>query len=186
MRAQRLRILGVVGSLRRASYNRGLMRAAIELGLPEVEIEVFDLGEFPPFNQDQELDPPDVVQRFKETIRASDALLIATPEYNYGVPGVLKNAIDWASRPYAENPFADKPVGLMGATIGLAGTVRSQLALRQTFVFLNAHPLSQPEVLVTFAEAKFDADGNLIDEETRGYVRDLLEALVAWTRRVGR
>jgi chromate reductase len=123
------------------------------------------------------MDPPEKVRRFKAAIRAADALLIATPEYNYSMPGVLKNAIDVASRPYGDNPFNAKPLAIMGASIGMIATARAQYHLRQSCVFLNMYPLNQPEVMVPFAEKKFDAAGVLTDATTREKISELLRAL---------
>ena len=179
------RILGFAGSLRRGSYNRGLLRAAQQVAPEGVEIEIAALDEIPPYNQDvQSQGDPEPVRLFKERIRAADALLIATPEYNYSIPGVLKNALDWASRPAAESVLRRKPVAIMGASTGRMGTVRAQLALRQVFVFTESLALLKPEVLVSGAAGLFDADGNLLDDETRRRVRELLEALVEWTQRL--
>ena len=127
---------------------------------------------------------PKRVKEFKTKIKAADAILIATPEYNYSVPGVLKNAIDWASRPYGDNSFEDKPVAIMGASIGRIGTARAQYHLRQTCVFLNMHPVNKPEVFVRFAHEKIDENGNVKDKETRKIISELLESLIAWTRRL--
>lgn len=110
--------------------------------------------------------------------------MIATPEYNYSIPGVLKNAIDYASRPYGDKPFNDKPVVNMSASIGLLGGARAQYHLRQTFVFLNMHPVKGPEVIVTFAQNKFDLNGKLTDENTKVFIKQLLENLVNWTNRL--
>ena len=126
------------------------------------------------------------VREFKSRIRGADAILIATPEYNYSVPGVLKNAIDWASRPYGDNAFDGKPVGIMGASIGNLGTARAQYHLRQSLVFLNMFPLNQPEVMIPEAHEKFDEDGKLKDEHTREKIQELLQALVEWTRKLKR
>jgi chromate reductase len=178
------RILGFVGSLRKGSYNKALMRAALEL-LPEnVELEVFDLSEIPPFNQDDERQPPQAVREFKAKVRAADAILIASPEYNYSVPGVLKNAIDWASRPYGDNAFEGKPVAVMSASIGSLGGARAQYHLRQSFVYLNMYPINRPEVMMPFAQDNVDADGNVTNEQTRKLIRELLEALVRWMQRL--
>jgi chromate reductase len=127
---------------------------------------------------------PSKVKEFKSKIREADAILIATPEYNYSVPGVLKNAIDWASRPYGDNPFDGKPVAIMSASIGMLGGARAQYHLRQMFVFLNMYPVNGPEVIVNFAQQKFDANGKLIDENTKTFLRQLLQNLVNWTRRL--
>jgi chromate reductase len=145
-------------------------------------IEIFDLLGIPPYNQDEEGNPPQRVRELKERIRAADAVLFVTPEYNYSVPGVLKNAIDWASRPYEDNAWDGKPVGLMGASGGMLGTARAQYHLRQTFVFLNMYALNRPEVMIAHAADKFDDKGNLTDDTTREKIRELIEALVTFTR----
>ena len=179
-----VKILGFVGSLRKRSYNKALMRTAVKLAPEDAAIEVFDLEGIPPFNQDLERQPPQVVKEFKAKIRKADAILIASPEYNYSVPGVLKNAIDWASRPYGDNAFEDKPVAIMSASIGTLGGARAQYHLRQSFVFLNMHPLNHPEVMMPFAADNVDAEGNVTNEQTQQLIRELLEALVQWTRRL--
>jgi chromate reductase len=182
--SEAIRILGFAGSLRKASYNRALIRAACELVPEGMVLETFDLEGIPPFNQDLEASGPERVKEYKARIRAADGLLIATPEYNYSFPGVLKNAIDCASRPYGDNAFEGKPVALMGASIGMLGTARAQYHLRQCCVFLNLFPLNRPEVMVPFAEKAFDAEGRLIDEKARKKVRELLDALGAWIIRL--
>ncbi len=179
----KIHILGFAGSLRKESYNRAILAVALETVPEDASLEVFDLEGIPPFNQDLELQPPDKVKEFKRRIRAADAILIATPEYNYSIPGVLKNAIDWASRPYGDNAFDGKPVAIMGASIGTLGTARAQYDLRRSFVFLNMLPLNQPEVMVPFAQDKVDGNGRVTDENTRKKIRELLESLIAWTRR---
>jgi chromate reductase len=179
-------ILGFAGSLRRRSYNRALLSSALNMLPQGVTLEIFDLDGIPPFNQDSESDPPPRVRDFKARIRASDALLIATPEYNYSIPGVLKNAVDWASRPFGDNAFDGKPAALMGASTGMVGTARAQHHLRQTFIFLNVHALNRPEVLVPFVTNKVDANGILTDQKTIEKVRELLEALVLWARKFPR
>lgn len=179
-----MRFVGFAGSLRADSYNRSLLRTAAKL-LPEgVEMEIFDLEGIPPFNEDHLRDMPERVKALKAIIKGADALLIVTPEYNYSVPGVLKNAIDWASRPPVDNVFAGKPVAVMSASTGMIGGARAQYHLRQSFVFLDMHPVNKPEVVVTFAAKKFDERGNLLDEETRERVRALLTALRDWTMRL--
>jgi chromate reductase len=180
----KISILGFAGSLRKGSYNKSLLRTALEMVPAEVELEIFDLEGIPPFNQDLENQPPEKVKEFKAKIRAADAILIATPEYNYSIPGVLKNAIDNASRPYGDNAFNGKPVAIMGASIGMLGTARAQYHLRQSLVFLNMYPLNQPEVMVPFAQEKIDQNGRLTDQKTREKIKELLEALVIWTRKL--
>jgi chromate reductase len=182
--AQPVKIFGFVGSLRKGSYNKALMRAALELLPKDAILEVFDLEGIPPFNQDLESQPPQVVKEFKTKIRKADALLIATPEYNYSIPGILKNAIDWASRPHGDNAFEGKPVAIMSASTGRLGGARAQYHLRQSFVFLNMYPLNRPEVMMPYATEHVDANGNLTDETTRQLIRQLLEALVQWTKRL--
>jgi chromate reductase len=181
---QTVKILGFVGSLRKGSYNKALMRAAVKLKPEDAIIEVFDLEGIPPFNQDLERQPPQVVKEFKAKIREADALLIASPEYNYSVPGVLKNAIDWASRPYGDNAFEGKPVAIMSASIGSLGGARAQYHLRQSFIFLDMYPLNYPEVMMPFAQDNVDANGNVTNDETKRLIRELLEALVQWTRKL--
>jgi len=180
----KIRILGFAGSLRKGSYNKALLRAAAELAPSDVELVIFDISGIPPFNEDLENDPHERVREFKAAIRAADAILIATPEYNYSIPGVLKNAIDSASRPYGDNAFDDKPVAIMGASIGTLGTGRAQYHLRQCCVFLNMRPLNHPEVMVSFAQQKIDDQGRVSDEETRQRIAEQLGALVAWARRL--
>ena len=181
-----INILGIAGSLRKGSYNRALLRLAVELAPPGTEVEIFELDGIPPFNQDLELAPPDSVKNFKTKIRAADALLFASPEYNYSVPGVLKNAIDWASRPYGDNAFEGKPVALMSASIGMLGGARAQYHLRQILVFLNMYPINRPEVMMPFAASKVDAEGRVNDDGTKKYLQELLVNLADWSRRIAR
>lgn len=180
-----LQILGFAGSLRRQSYNRALLRAAQELAPPDFAITIFDLTPIPSYNADVEAaGDPEPVAALKSAVRQADGLLIATPEYNYGVSGVLKNAIDWASRPAASTPLRGKPAMLMGASPGMSGTIRAQLALRQSFVFTQTLAMLQPEVLVAKAQEKFDAEGRLTDEPTRQHVKKALIAFADWVRRL--
>src|ERR1044072_3324129 len=142
-----MRILGIAGSLRRESYNRSALRAAVELAPKSATVDIFELDGIPGFNQDNEQNPPRAVVDLKKRVREADAVLIVTPEYNYSVPGVLKNAIDWASRPYGDSAWNGKPAAIMGASIGAIGTARAQYHLRQMMVFLNMFPVNQPEAL---------------------------------------
>ena len=177
-------ILGFAGSLRKGSYNKALLRAAMEVIPADAQLEIFDLEGIPLFNQDKENPPPEKVKEFKAKIRAADAILIATPEYNYSIPGVLKNAIDNASRPYGDNAFDGKPVAIMGASVGMLGTARAQYHLRQSLVFLNMYPLNHPEVMVPLAQEKIDQNGRVTDPKTRDKIKELLEALIAWTQKL--
>src|SRR3954452_105587 len=180
-----MNILAIPGSLRDNSYNRLLIDAAEELAPDGVDVTTFSIGDIPLYDQDLDRQPePEPVARFRQAIRDADALLLATPEYNYSVPGVLKNAIDWASRPYGNNPFNEKPVAIMSASIGMLGGARAQYHLRQMFVFLNMYPINGPEVMVPFAQDKFDSQGKLIDENTKKFLSTLLENLVNWTRKL--
>jgi chromate reductase, NAD(P)H dehydrogenase (quinone) len=177
-------ILGIAGSLRRQSYNRSALRAAQQLVPEGAALEIFELDGIPGFNQDEEQNPPAKIVELKKRVRAADAILFVTPEYNYSVPGVLKNAIDWASRPYGDSAWDGKPAAIMGASIGNIATARAQYHLRQMFVFLNIFPLNQPEVMIGNAAERFDENGNLTDETTKDYIRKLLQSLVEWTRRI--
>lgn len=179
-----LTILGIAGSLRRTSYNRGILRAAQELVPEGAKIEIFELDGIPPFNQDEEKNPPREVTELKERIRAADGVLLCTPEYNYSVPGVLKNAIDWASRPYGDSAWNDKPVAVMGASVGGLGTARAQYHLRQSFVFLNMHPMNGPEVMIANAAERFDEQGNLKDAKTKELIQKTLQNFVQWIRQI--
>lgn len=180
-----LRILAFAGSLRGGSYNHALLRAATELAPAGMVLEIFDLAPIPLYNGDIESqgDPPPVMA-FKRAIGQADAVLIATPEYNHGVPGVLKNAIDWASRPPSGSPLNGKPAGIIGASPGITGTARGQSQLRQAFEFTNCYAMQQPELLVFRAHEKFDAAGRLTDEPTRGFLRQYLEAYALWVSRL--
>jgi chromate reductase len=180
-----MRILGFAGSLRRASYNRGLIRAATELAPAGIVVDVFDLDGIPLYNQDvEDVGEPSSVVTFKRAIARADALLVATPEYNHGVPGVLKNAIDWASRPRVTSPLRDKSVAVVGASPGHGSTARAQAQLRDAFVFTGACVMPQPELLIAAAGSHFDDDGNLTDPALRASLLELVGALRAWTLRI--
>ncbi len=178
------KILSISGSLRQQSCNTGLLEAAVALAPPGCRMEIFDLSVLPFYNEDYENPLPPPVVAFKKKIREAEALLIATPEYNYSIPGVLKNALDWASRPYGDNAWHDKPLAIMGASPAIQGTSRAQYHLRQVCVTLNMHPLNQPEVLIGNYADKFDAQGKLIDVKTQQKITDLLKALVDWANRL--
>jgi chromate reductase len=181
---QQVNILGFAGSLRQGSYNKALLRAATELVPQDANLEIFDLEGIPPFNQDLEKSMPPKVKEFKAKIKSADAILMVTPEHNYSIPGVLKNAIDWASRPYGDNSFTGKPVAVMSASTGMLGGARAQYHLRQVLVFLDMYPINKPEVFLTFANQKFDDKGRLTDEKAKELIKELLTALVTWTRKL--
>ena len=177
-----IRILGIAGSLRRKSFNRAALRAAQQLVPPDTVLDIFELDGIPVFSEDDERQSPAKVVEFKKRIREADAILFVTPEYNYSIPGVLKNAIDWASRPYGDSAWTDKQAAIMGASVGTLGTARAQYHLRQVFVFLNVHAVNQPEVMIGNAAQNFDAEGNLTNESTKNLIRQLLTNLVTRTR----
>ena len=183
---RKINVLGISGSLRKNSYNTAALREAIQLAPDDMLITLADISEIPLYNEDVYARGfPSSVEYFREQIRAADALLFVTPEYNYSMSGVLKNAIDWASRP-PEQPFAGKPAALMGASAGRFGTVRAQYHLRQSMVFLDVRLLNRPEVMIANAQNAFDQHGKLIDELIREHVRGLLSALHDWTLALGR
>jgi chromate reductase, NAD(P)H dehydrogenase (quinone) len=179
-----MKIVGLSGSLRKGSYNSAALRAAQALAPEGTVIEIAEIGDLPLYNDDvRAAGYPAAVERLRRQIAEADAVLFVTPEYNYSVSGVLKNAIDWASRP-PNQPFDGKPVAIMGASGGLFGTARAQYHLRQMLIFLNAFPVNKPEVMIGQAQTKFDEAGNLTDEATREFIRKLLVSLVAWTERL--
>jgi chromate reductase len=179
-----MKVLGISGSLRKGSWNTSVLRAAQGLAPAGMMIEIGTIADIPLYNEDvRAAGFPPSVERFRNQIVAADAVLIVSPEYNFSVPGVLKNAIDWASRP-PNQPFDGKPVAIMGASGGLFGTARAQYHLRQMLIFLNAFPVNKPEVMIGQAQTKFDEAGNLTDEATREFIRKLLVSLVAWTERL--
>jgi chromate reductase len=186
MHMEKLKILGIAGSLRKHSYNKMLIAAAKELCPENAEFEIFDIEGLPVYNEDIEVEGmPEKAKELREAIRSADALLISTPEYNRSVPGPLKNAIDWASRPPSDNVFNEKPVATMGASAGMFGTIVAQYHLREIFSFLNAHPLERPQIFVSRAKEKM-TDGKLTDEETRKMIKELLENLAEWAIRTKR
>ncbi|HEX8165381.1 MAG TPA: NADPH-dependent FMN reductase [Beijerinckiaceae bacterium] len=179
-----MKVIGISGSLRKGSFNTAALRAAQGLAPDGMTIEAAEIGDLPLYNEDvkaQGFPPP--AERLRSQLSAADAILFVTPEYNYSISGVLKNAIDWASRP-PNQPFDGKPVAIMGASPGLFGTARAQYHLRQMIVFLNAYPVNKPEVMIGQAAGKFDQDGNLTDEPTREFIRKLLASLRDWTNRL--
>jgi chromate reductase, NAD(P)H dehydrogenase (quinone) len=173
----KIKIVAFSGSLRKDSYNSALINAALELKPEDMDIEILDISGIPMFNDDERTkEIPESVKFFSEKISSADGLLITTPEYNYSIPGVLKNAIDWASK-MSTQPFNEKPTAIMGASPGALGTVRAQMHLRQIAFAVNMHILNKPEVYVTFAKEKFDSEGKLIHEPTRVIIKKLLVAL---------
>jgi chromate reductase len=182
--AETIKILGMSGSLRKASYNTAALRAAQQLVPPGAVMETFDISPIPLYNEDvRAAGFPAPVQDFRDRIAAANALLIVTPEYNYSIPGVLKNAIDWASRP-PNQPFNEKAIAIMGASPGMLGSARAQYHLRQCFIFLNATLVNKPEVMIAAANTKFDEAGALTDQTTGKLIGELLQSLVKCARRL--
>jgi chromate reductase len=175
--ADSIKILGIAGSVRKASFNKSALRAAQKLVPEGASLEIFDIDGLPGFNQDDEKNPPAKVTELKAKIRAAGAILFVTPEYNYSIPGVLKNAIDWASRPYGDSAWTGKPVAVMGASVGVIGTARAQYHLRQVFVFLDMEAVNQPEIMIN-ASKSFDDQGNLTDQTSKDLIKKLLANLV--------
>jgi len=180
---KKIKILGIAGSLRHDSYNLILLKAAAKLLPKETELEIVTLENLPLYNQDLETSNIPAVAEFKNKIKSADAILFSSPEYNYSMPGVLKNAIDIASRPYGDNAWADKPAAIMGGSIGNIATARMQYHLRQTMVFLDMHPLNKPEVMVGMVQDKINGSGELADEKTKEKIAELIAALVEWTKK---
>lgn len=176
-----LSVLAIAGSLRKASFNRMALEVAKGLAPDGMSITIFEgLGDIPLYNEDlRGGDDPAAAVALADAVRAADAVLIATPEYNYSIPGALKNAIDWASRA-PEQPFKDKPLAIMGAAMGALGTARAQYHLRQCFVFLEANVLNRPEVFIGGAHTKFDENGALNDDVAKDLITQQLVALKAW------
>ena len=180
-----MRVLGIAGSLRRGSYNRALLDAAVQLAPASMTVEPFDLADIPLYNGDLDADErrPDEVVALKEAVASSDAVLIATPEYNHSVPGVMQNAIDWASRPGGNSPLKGKPAAIVSASTGVIGGARAQQQLKLVLMSTFAFVLPHPGVVVGQATEKFDASGTLTHEPTRQFLAAFLKDLEAWTQR---
>ncbi len=176
-----MKILGIPGSLRKNSFNLAMLNAAAEIAQDGLKIEIYDIKDIPSYNQDTEEEGfPQAAVEFKKAISNADGLLFATPEYNYSMPGVLKNAIDWASRPASCSPLNMKPIAIMGGSGGTGGTIRSQLHLRQVALFTNMIDMKKPEILVTKIQEKFDPDLKLIDEDLRAHLKKFLISFENW------
>jgi chromate reductase len=180
-----MHFLGISGSLRKGSYNTMLLKTALALVPEGVTTEIADIFDFPLYNYDVEIAaPPGPVTRVKEQVRKADALVIATPEYNYSMPGLLKNAIDWVSRPPKDSPFFEKPFAILSASTGILGGARAQYHLRQSSIFLNMHPLNRPEIMVSKAAEKFDENGKFLDETGKELIKKQMAALAEWAGRL--
>src|SRR5438309_5898415 len=179
-------ILGISGSGRKGSYNSALLEAAKQLHPPDATLEVVDVSKLPLYNQDLEHEMPEEVKELKKKIRSADAILIATPEHNYSIPAVLKNAIEWGNRPPRDASWSGKPAAIISASSSLRGGARAQLHLRQIMIDLNMYPINRPQLLVANAKDKFNEDLQLSDEETLQILRDVLSSLAEWTRKLQR
>jgi len=184
--AKAIKILGISGSGRKRSYNQALLEAAKEMLPPDATLEIFDVSKFPLFNQDNEQAQPPEVLAFKRKIKDSDAILIATPEHNFSISAVLKNALEWANRPEEDNAWAGKPAAIVSASTGPRGGARAQLHLRQIMVDLDMHPINQPQLYVARAQDAFDANLKLKDEKMNATLKAVVEELVKWARRIGK
>jgi chromate reductase len=183
MHSDTITVLGIAGSLRRGSYNRSLLRSAQSLAPADMRLDLFDLHDVPFYDADVEKEgDPGAVTVLKRRVREADALVIATPEYQHSLPGVLKNALDWASRPPKDPPLKGKPIAMMGATPGRYGTARAQAELRKVLAYNDAVVVNRPEVLVANARETFGEAGELVDETARDLVRELLTTLGWWAR----
>lgn len=181
---EKINIFCLVGGIARNSLNKKLFKVVEEMAPEQVTIRTFELNKLPYFSQDLEHDPPDSVIRFKDMIREADAILFITPEYNRSFPGVLKNAVDWGSRPYGQNLWDKKPAGVMGATISTVGTFGAQHHLRQCLAYLNMSVMGQPEFYFN-AKGAFDQKGRLVNEKTKEFVENYWNAFMNWIERVG-
>jgi chromate reductase len=177
-----MKILGIGGTLRKGSFSKALLLEAQRLAPEGVVIEMTDIEDFPLYNPDIPL--TDSIQGFKKSIKEADSILFSTAEYDYSIPGSLKNAIDWASRPYGDNSLEGKSAAIMSESIGMLGGIRAQTHLRQIMLYLDMHPLNRPEFIVASVAEKFDEKGNLTDEHTKEKIKELLEALVKWTEKL--
>lgn len=178
----KFKIIGIGGTLRKGSFSKALLLEAQKSAPEDVVIEIADIGDFPLYNPDIQM--PASVKKFKDSIKDADAVLFSTAEYNYSIPGSLKNAIDWASRPYGDNSWDGKPTAIMSESIGMLGGIKAQLHLRQIMLFTNMYPLNKPEVIVSNVTEKFDDQVNLTDEHTKEKIKELVEALVEWAKKL--
>ena len=185
MSSDTLRVVGISGSLRKASFNTMALKAAIELAPADMSFEIGEIGDLPLYNGDvHQVGYPAAAQRLVDQLAKADAIVFATPEYNYSTTGALKNAIDWVSRAQPTQPFNGKAVAIMGASMGALGSARAQYQLRQMLIFINAHPINKPEVMIGTAQSKFDADGKLIDQPTRDLIAQMMTNLGAFARQL--
>lgn len=177
---EKIRIIGICGSLRQGSFNRMALEIAAKNVPENAEVKIRQIDNLPFYNQDLETDLPEIVVKFRSTINHADGLLLAVSEYNYSVSAVLKNAIEWASRPYKDSVLNHKPVAMLGASNGMVGTARAQIHLRQILVQTNSLVFTRPDVMIPFAQEKFTEDGQLQDEKTLQKIWELMQGYVNW------
>jgi len=180
---KKMKIVGICGSLRKDSLNRKALNVSKKFFPENVEFEIVGIGDLPLFNQDLEADPPQSVSKFREKIKSSDGILFAMPEYNYSVSSALKNAIEWGSRPYGTAVLTGKPAAIMGVSAGMMGTGRAQYHFRQICVQVDIHLFNKPEILIPFGQDKFGQDGNMTDKHTEEKIKELVDALIVWTKK---
>lgn len=180
---KKLKIIGICGSLRKDSLNRKALNFSKKFFPKDVEFTIIEIGDLPLFNQDLESSPPTSVNEYREKIKSADGILFAAAEYNYSISAVLKNAIEWGSRPYGTAVLKGKPVAIMGVSTGMMGTGRGQYHLRQICVQVDMYPLNRPEVMIPFGREKFEQDGSLHDERTEEKIKKLVDALIIWTKK---
>lgn len=178
-----LQIAVLVGSLRRDSFNRKLANAVARLAPSEFSFKHLEIGDLPLYNQDDDASPAEPVKRLKSEIKAAQGLLFVTAEYNRSIPGVLKNAIDHASRPYGQSAWAGKPAGVLGASVGAVGTAVSQQHLRNVLAYLDVPALGQPEAFIQAKDGLFDGAGDIANPDSKKFLQGWMDAYVAWVKK---
>ena len=177
------RIAVVVGSLRKDSFNKQLANAVVSLSPDDLSFDFVDIGALPLYSQDYDAVFPEVARRFKQQIEGADALLFVTPEYNRSIPGVLKNAIDWGSRPWGKNSWSGKPGAVLGTSVGAIGTALAQQHLRNVLAYLDVALLGQPEMFIKHDAASIDANGAILSDDTRKFLQLFVDRYATWVRR---
>ena len=175
-----LKVVAIVGSLRKESFNKKLMRAVNKLNHPDIEFDILKIDDIPLFNQDNETNLPPVVAELKNKVSSADGVLLVTPEYNRSIPGVLKNVIDWGTRPYGKNAWKGKPTGIIGASPGVIGTAVAQSHLRSVMLALGAIVMGLPEVYIYFKDGLIDENGNISDDKTKQFLQEFLNQFSKW------
>jgi NAD(P)H-dependent FMN reductase len=178
------KIAVVVGSIRRDSFNKQLAHAVVALAPPDFSFEFLDIASLPLYSEDYDSDFPEAARTFKQKISAADGLLFVTPEYNRSIPGVLKNALDWGSRPWGQCAWSNKPAGVLGTSLGATGTALAQAHLRNVLAYLDVPVMGQPEMFIKHDVSRIDASGTIVNEATRKYLQNFVDKYVAWIQRM--